>query len=214
MPITDPDVERYLLGLVPTRPDPVADLETRLLDGGFPTVGPIVGRILHQLVAMTGARRALELGSGPGYAAWWIATALPDDWELICTDWKGQHAAAARTFLAAVDLQDRVRFEEGEALEILDRLTGTFDFVFCDIDKHDYPRALDAVVPRLDPGGLLVVDNVLWSGDVARETPERKDSPAIQEFNARAVSHPDLLTTILPVRDGIAVAWKRPGGRA
>jgi caffeoyl-CoA O-methyltransferase len=164
VPITDPDVERYIFDLVPERPGPVAKLEKRLLDGRFPTVGPVVGRLLHQVTAMLGVRRALELGSGPGYAAWWIATALPEDGELVCTEWKEEHAAAAAAFLAETGIGDRVRFETGEALEVLERLPGTFDLVFCDIDKQDYPRALELVVPRLNPGGVLVTDNVLWSG--------------------------------------------------
>jgi caffeoyl-CoA O-methyltransferase len=208
--ITDPDVDRYLFDLVPERPGPVAELEKRLLDGRFPTVGPVVGRLLHQVTAMLGVRRALELGSGPGYAAWWIATALPEDGELVCTEWKEEHAAAAAAFLAETGIGDRVRFETGEALEVLERLPGTFDLVFCDIDKQDYPRALDLVVPRLNPGGVLMTDNVLWSGDVARVEPERKDTALIQEYNRRAVEHPELVTTILPVRDGVAVSWKRP----
>jgi caffeoyl-CoA O-methyltransferase len=102
----------------------------------------------------------------------------------------------------------RIVIKVGDALELLSEQTQQFDIIFCDVDKEDYPRAFRMALPRLRKGGLFVADNVLWSGKVAEKNPTEASTKAIVEFNRLLYSAPELFTTILPIRDGLAVATK------
>ncbi len=203
-------VEGYLQALLPPRPPAVADMERLAEREDFPIIGPQVGRVLHLLASVTGARRILELGSGYGYSAYWFASAMPPEGRVICTEGGAGNIARGKDFLSRAGVIDRVEFHQGNALDIIDRVDGDFDIIFNDIDKGDYPAAARKAVPRLRPGGLFVSDNVLWSGKVAAPAPGDAWTRAIVEFNEHLMGHPDLHTTILPVRDGLLVAWKRP----
>jgi predicted O-methyltransferase YrrM len=103
---------------------------------------------------------------------------------------------------------NRITVKVGDAIELLSEQTQQFDIIFCDLDKEDYPRALRMALPRLRKGGLLVADNVLWSGKVAEKSPSEASTKAIQEFNRLLYSSAELFTTILPIRDGLAVSTK------
>ena len=153
------------------------------------------------------AETVFELGSGFGYSGLWFAKALEDHGRVILTEGDARTVDSARDYFGRAGLVDRAVFELGDGLEILDRYPGPFDIIYCDIDKHDYPRALDKSLPKLRRGGLLITDNTLWSGRVARPA-ETRETAGIQEYNRRLMASKELVTTILPLRDGVAVAVK------
>jgi predicted O-methyltransferase YrrM len=205
VPLLTPAVERYLAELTPPSEAVLRGMEREAGERGFPIVGPQVGRLLFVLARAVRAELVFELGSGYGYSALWFALALAEGGRVILTDGDRANSRQAREHFARAGLADRAVFEVGNALDVLDGYPGPFDIVFCDIDKADYPAALAKAVPRLRRGGLLVADNVLWSGRVAGpdDDPETR---GIREFNRLLMASPDLVAAILPVRDGVAVA--------
>ncbi len=207
MDIVDPQIDAYLDKLL-TVDDPILrEMQRYGQSKQFPIVGPQVGRLLYLLALSIGATRILELGSGFGYSAMWFAGAVGPQGRVIMTESSKENVARAREYTKRAGMTNRIQIEQGDALEILERLPGWFDLIYNDIDKHDYPRTLDRVRSKLRPGGLFITDNMLWSGAVLN--PARSaDVRGIKEFTKALTECPDFVTTILPVRDGVAVALK------
>ncbi|MHC4472110.1 MAG: O-methyltransferase [Planctomycetota bacterium] len=203
------EVEEYLARVAPESEGVLAEMEAYGRERKFPFIGPLVGRVLGLLAQTSGAKRVFECGSGYGYSAWWFATAMGPDGEVTLTDGSAENVERARDFLGRAGLAERCRFLEGEAVALLRETPGPFDIILVDIDKEGYPGSLEATVEKLRPGGLLITDNVLWSGEVAKEQPEGSAGRAIQEYNRLLYAHPELDTVILPLRDGVAVCRKR-----
>jgi predicted O-methyltransferase YrrM len=207
-------VVRYLEGL---HGSPGALLEEVERDGraqGLPLVHRDSGLMLRVLVTATRARRVLEIGTAIGYSGLWMAPALPPDGLLITVEIDPARAAAARATFARAQVAERVSVIVGDVSRYLHKLAGPFDLVFQDGDKQLYEPLLDRLVGLLAPNGLLVSDNVLWSGEVVegfvaepRRRPE--DTAALRAYNERLAQHPQLLTTFLPIGDGLAVSVKR-----
>jgi len=128
---------------------------------------------------------------------------------VIYTDGDRKNADEARGYFDRAGVASRISVHVGDALELLSEQKQQFDIIFCDLDKEDYPRAFRLALPRLRKGGLLVADNVLWSGKVTEKNPTEASTKAIVEFNRLLYSSPDLFPTILPIRDGVAVAVKK-----
>lgn len=206
--ITVPPVEDYLYSLLPPRDSVLSEMEDKAAERNIPIVGPAVGRILHQLAAISGAKTVFEMGSAIGYSTIWWARAIGNDGEVFYTDGDRKNADEARGYFDRAGVADRITIKTGDALELLSEQTRQFDVVFCDIDKEDYPRALRVALPKIRKGGLFVADNVLWSGKVAEASTSEASTQAILEFNRLLYASPDLYTTVLPVRDGVAVALK------
>jgi caffeoyl-CoA O-methyltransferase len=207
--ITAEPVEDYLYSLLPPRDEVLSEMESEAAQRDIPIVGPVVGRILHQLALMTGAKTVFEMGSAIGYSTIWWARAVGKGGRVFYTDGDRKNAEQARQYFERAAVADRIHIAVGDALELLSEQKQEFDIIFSDVDKEDYPRVFRIAVPRLRKGGLLVTDNVLWSGRVAQKNPADASTKAILEFNRLLYSSPDLFTTILPVRDGVAVALKR-----
>lgn len=207
--ITTEAVERYVYAMLPERDEVLAHMEAEAVKRNVPIVGPAVGRVLHQLALISGAKNVFELGSAIGYSTIWWAKAVGKDGQVTYTDSDHKNANEARGYFEKAGLADRIAIKVGDALELLSEEKKEFDIIFCDIDKEDYPRALRLALPRIRKGGLLVADNVLWSGRVAEKDPKEASTKAIQEFNRLLYSSAELFTTILPIRDGVAVAVKR-----
>ena len=207
--ITTTPVEKYLYAALPPRDEVLAEIENEAIKRDIPIVGPAVGRFLHQLALISGAKTVFELGSAVGYSTIWWARAVGEGGRVIYTDGDRKKADEARGYFERAGVTDRITIKVGDALELLSEQKTQYDIIFCDIDKEDYPRAFRLAVPRLRKGGLLVADNVLWSGRVAQENPSEASTKAILEFNRLLYSSPDLFPTILPVRDGVAVAVKK-----
>lgn len=206
--ITSQPVEDYLYSLLPPRDEVMAQMEDEAAKRNIPIVGPAVGRILHQLALITGAKTVFEMGSAIGYSTIWWARALGEGGRVIYTDGDRKNADEARGYFARAGVADRIAVKVGDALELLSEQTQQFDIIFCDVDKEDYPRAFRVALPRLRKGGLFVADNVLWSGKVTEKKPAEASTKSIQEFNRLLYSSSDLFTTILPIRDGLSVTAK------
>jgi predicted O-methyltransferase YrrM len=209
---TDPRIESYLYDLAPRSSDVLAEMEARAEREDIPIVGPLVGRLFEVLARVSGAKRIVELGSAIGYSTIWWAQAVGDDGKVFYTDNGEREALEARAYCRRAGVEDRVEFLVGDALEQMDRVPGELDIVFCDIDKHEYPAALEASVPRLRRGGLFVCDNTLWSGRVLsaeRTATSDPETEGVRRINRALYERPDLLTVMLPLRDGVTVAVKR-----
>jgi caffeoyl-CoA O-methyltransferase len=174
-----------------------------------PIVGPAVARLFHLLATMIQAKTVFEMGSAIGYSTIWWARAVGEGGVVHYTDGSGKNAEKARAYFDRAGVASRITVHTGDAIEILSEQKEQFDIVFNDIDKEDYPRVLKLALPRLRKGGLFVTDNVLWSGKVAQEDPTEASTKAILEFNRMLYASKDLFTTILPIRDGVAVAIKK-----
>jgi caffeoyl-CoA O-methyltransferase len=174
-----------------------------------PIVGPAVARVLQQLALMINARTVFELGSAIGYSTIWWAQAVGDGGRVIYTDGDSQNAERARGYFSRAGVSSRITLHIGDALEFLSEQKQEYDIIFNDVDKDDYPRVLRLVAPRLRKGGLFITDNVLWSGRVAEKNPPDSTTKAILEFNRKLYDSKEFYTTILPIRDGLAVALKK-----
>ena len=200
-------LDDYLLSVLPPRDTVLSRMEADAARRGIPIVGPAVGRLLAQYARLAGARRVFELGSAIGYSTIWLARAVGEDGHVFYTDGAEENAAEARRNLAEAGVAGRVTVLVGDALTRLDETEGEFDLVFNDVDKEGYPDVLRRAVPRLRAGGLLVTDNVLWDGKLRLPACEDDaETAAIREFNRLCYEHPDLETTIVPLRDGLSVA--------
>jgi len=207
--ITADPVEDYLYSIIPHRDEVLTQMEAEAAARNIPIVGPAVGRVLHQLALMIQAKNIFEMGSAIGYSTIWWARAVGEGGRVFYTDGDRKNADEARGYFERAGVAASITVRTGDALELLSEQNGEFDIIFNDIDKEDYPRAFRLAVPRLRKGGLFVTDNVLWSGRVAEKNPTEASTKAILEFNRLLYGSPELFTTILPIRDGVAVAIKK-----
>jgi caffeoyl-CoA O-methyltransferase len=207
--VTHGPVDDYLYALLPPRDEVLAEIEAEATRRKIPIVGPAVARFFQQLAMMTGAKTVFEMGSAVGYSTIWWARAVGDGGKVHYTDSDPKNAEQARRYFQRAGVADRIKVHIGDAIELLSEQKEKFDIVFNDIDKEEYPRVLRLVPPRLKKGGLFVTDNVLWSGRIAQPNPNEASTKAILEFNRQLYKSPDFYTTILPIRDGVAVAVKK-----
>jgi caffeoyl-CoA O-methyltransferase len=202
-------VDDYLYCMLPKRDAVLSEMEDFAGKHNIPIVGPAVARVLQQLAMMINARTVFELGSAIGYSTIWWARAVGEKGHVIYTDGDPKNAERARRYFDQAGISSRITLHTGDALEVLSEQKQQFDIIFNDVDKEDYPRVLRLVSPRLRPGGLFITDNVLWSGRVAEKNPKAATTRAILEFNRLLYDSTDFYTTILPIRDGVAVALKK-----
>jgi caffeoyl-CoA O-methyltransferase len=209
-------IEHYLAGLNRAG-DPVLDAIARgNATRGLPLVDAEVGALLRVLATSIAATRILEIGTAIGYSGIWLAGALPPGGMLVTLELDEERAREARDNFAKAGISDRVSVVTGDATLKLAKVSGPFDLIFQDGAKRLYTPLLDRLVSLLRPGGLLITDNVLWKGEVApgfQQTPRQHpdDTRAIVEYNERVAAHPQLLTSIVPLRDGVSIAVKRSG---
>lgn len=203
-----PEVERYMYGILPERDAVLQEIERQAEKRDIPIVGPAVGRLLYQYARLLNARRVFEMGSAVGYSTIWWACAVGEGGEVFYTDGDQKNAAEARQYFQRAGVEDRIRVQVGDALQLLAAQKQEFDIIFNDVDKEYYPRVLDLIPSRLRRGGLFITDNVIWSGRVTQQQPEEETTRAIQEFNQRLYAMPEFFTTIVPLRDGVAISVK------
>jgi predicted O-methyltransferase YrrM len=164
--------------------------------------------LLSVLATAVGARKILEIGTAVGYSGIWLARALPPDGMLLTMEMDPERGREAQENFASAGLSSRASVIMGAAQRMIAKVAGPFDLIFQDGDKKLYVPMLDRLVALLRPGGLLVTDNVLWDGKVVLA--ERDETTrAIAEYNERLAAHPALLTTIVPMRDGVSISVKR-----
>jgi caffeoyl-CoA O-methyltransferase len=169
--------------------------------------GRTEGQLLRLLVKGISAKRILEVGTFTGYSALMMASALPPGGELLTLEKDPRAEAVARRYFAESEHGSKIRLLMGPALETLAQLAPPFDFAFLDADKKSYPAYYERLLALLRPGGMLAVDNVLWSGKVL--DPKDEDTRAIHELNERALRDPRVEHVLLTVRDGILLVRKR-----
>ena len=194
--------------------EPETDLYVRLREETYRVmqwpemqVDVIEGRFLQMLVRLSGAKSILELGMFTGYSALMMAEALPDDGHLITCEIDPKAEAIARRYFAESPHRDKITIRMGPALDTIKTLADPLDLVFIDADKVNYSNYYEACLPLLKSGGLVVADNVLWSGKVLH--PKDADDHAIVVFNRLVQSDPRVKNVCLTVRDGMMLAWKR-----
>jgi len=202
-------VDDYLYSMLPKRDEVLAEMEDYASEHDVPIVGPAVARVLQQLALMINAQSVFELGSAIGYSTVWWAQAVGEKGRVVYTDGDPKNATRARAYFDRAGVSKRITIHTGDALEFLSEQKQQYDVIFNDVDKEDYPRVLRLVSPRLRKGGLFITDNVLWSGRVAEKNPKDAHTKAILEFNRLLYNSADFYTTILPIRDGLAVALKK-----
>ena len=202
-------VDDYLYSMLPKRDEVLAEMEDYASEHNVPIVGPAVARILQQFALTIDAKTVFELGSAIGYSTIWWAQAVGEKGRVVYTDGDPKNTERARRYFDRAGVSSRITLHTGDALEFLSEQKEQYDIIFNDVDKEDYPRVLRLVSPRLRKGGLFITDNVLWSGRVAEKNPKEARTKAILEFNRLLYGSEDFYTTILPIRDGLAVALKK-----
>jgi predicted O-methyltransferase YrrM len=207
-------VERYLSSLNRQGDAVLQDIARAGGERDLPLVDAEVGALLRVLATTVRATRILEIGTAIGYSGIWLAGALPAGGMLFTMEFDEERARQARENFARAGLSDRVSVIVGDAQRMLAKVAGPFDLIFQDGDKKMYEPMLDRFADLLRPGGLLVTDNVLWNGEVVPgfvknpQHPEA-DTRAIAAYNERLNNHPAFLTSIVPLRDGVAISVKR-----
>jgi caffeoyl-CoA O-methyltransferase len=203
------DVEQYLYELLPERDTIISEMERYAEEHRVPIIGPAVARLLALLAHVSGAKRIFEMGSAIGYSTIWLARAAGPKGKVHYTDGDPANAQRAGEYFRRTGVAKRIYVQVGDALELLKKTPGKFDLIFNDVDKHQYPDALRAAVPKLRRGGLFITDNTLWSGKVAR--PASADDAAtlgVQEFNRLVYASKELYPVLIPLRDGVTVCRK------
>ncbi len=206
--ITVGDVEDYMYSMLPPRDEVLTEMEADAAKNKVAIVGPAVARFLYQLAMISSAKKIFEMGSAIGYSTIWWARAVGPSGRVIYTDGDPKRGEKARRYFERAGVADQITIRVGDALEFLSEEKEPYDIIFNDIDKVDYPRAFRLALPRLKKGGLFITDNVLWSGRVAKPAPT-PETKAILEFNKLIYDSKELFTTILPIRDGVAVCVKK-----
>lgn len=208
--IISPAVSEYLESLVPKRPPELARMERYARKTRFPIIGPAVGHLCYQLARTIGATRVFELGSGFGYSTAWFARAVKENGGGVVHHvvWDEELSLQARAHLEALGLGDQVRYTVGEAVDALRRERGEFDLIFNDIDKRGYPASLPVIESKLRSGGLLVTDNLLWSGRIFDSKDRSPDTQGVRKMTSLVMKSPNWTASIVPIRDGVLVARK------
>lgn len=198
--ITHPKINEYLENMLAEENPILREMGGYGRAQGFPIVGAQAGRLMYLMARAIQAKQVLELGSGFGYSAMWFALAVGEGGLVVMTEGRQENQDRARDYFMRAGLVDRVDFNVGDALEIAKKYAGPFDIVFCDINKHDYPKAIAVARAKLRVGGILIFDNMLWHGRVLDQ--KDADTNAVLETTRALMSADDFFTTVVPVRDG------------
>jgi caffeoyl-CoA O-methyltransferase len=169
--------------------------------------GRLQGRFMRLLAQLMNAKRIIEVGTFSGYSALSMAEALPPDGELFTCDEDPIAIAVARRYFAESPHGSKITLLEGPALRSLESLEGPFDMAFIDADKTNYLNYFEAIVPLMRPGGLIMADNVLWSGNVL--DPKEEDDHALRDFNTAVSKDPRVEGVLVPIRDGLFCLRKK-----
>jgi predicted O-methyltransferase YrrM len=211
---TDPipaHLHSYLDSLVPPRPPELQAMEAHAKEVDFPIIGPASGNLCYQVARMIGARRIFELGSGYGYSTAWFARAVQENGGGVVHHvvWDEGLSQKARGHLAALGYGDIVTYHVAEAVQALRETEGPFDLIFNDIDKHAYPESLPVIAEKLRPGGVLIIDNMIWHGQIFDDDDRSPATEGVREFTRRITTDPGWIASLVPIRDGVIVAYKK-----
>jgi len=207
--ITHEAVEQYLKGLQPRRDALLQRMEREAEKRDIPIIGPYAGRFLYTIAKLARARSILEFGTAIGYSAIWFGRASASwNGRVTTIEIDPKIAEEARSNIKEAGLSNHIEVRLGDAVEVVKTLAGPYDLVFIDGDKHQYIQLAELSLPKVPSGGLLMADNVLWSGRVVEKRPD-ETTKAILAFNEFITAHPQLETVIVPLRDGISLSIKK-----
>ncbi len=204
-------LQNYLTTLVPPREPVLQEMEEYAEKNGFPALGPVCGYYCYQLARMIRAKSVFELGSGYGYSTAWFAKAVRENGGGIVhhTVWDDKLSAMAKEYLDRLGFDDLIEYHNAEAVETLRQTAGTFDIIFNDIDKEGYPDSLPVIKSKLRSGGLLIIDNMIWHGQILDPKDREKSTQAIRRFTRDVTTDSDWIVSLTPIRDGMIVAYKK-----
>ncbi|MDA8242234.1 MAG: O-methyltransferase [Nitrospiraceae bacterium] len=203
--ITDPKINDYLMKLSLEDDPLVLEMERLAKENDFPIVDRLVGRLIYLLTKLKDPKLVVELGSGYGYSAYWFAKALGRG-KVILTDNEEDNIAYAKEIFGKAGLSGKASFHAGDAVSIASAYRD-IDILFIDIDKHQYPRAIKRLLPNLAKNALVIADNTLWYGKVTGKNRDR-DTLGIKKFNEFMFGNADFFSTIVPLRDGVLIAYR------
>ncbi len=205
----------YILSVSLREPEVLARLRAETLQEAMSVMlsAPEQGQFMALLVQLLGARKCLEIGVYTGYSTLWVALALPPGGSVVACDVSEKWTAIGRRYWEEAGVSDRIDLQLAPALETLDHLLaadqdGSFDFAFIDADKENYLNYYERTLQLLRPGGLMVIDNTLWSGDVADVTRQDPETCAIRALNQHLHTDSRVQISLLPVADGLTLARK------
>ncbi|UNU26558.1 class I SAM-dependent methyltransferase [Microcoleus vaginatus] len=206
----------YLLSISLREPDILASLreETAKHPMGMMQIAPEQGQFMELMVQLMGATKTLEIGVFTGYSSLCVALALPPNGQIIACDVSEEYTAIARRYWEAAGVANKISLQLGPAINTLDKLiaegqAGTFDFAFIDADKENYEAYFERSLQLVRNGGLIVIDNVLWSGRVADPQVQDESTLAIRSFNDKLRNDPRVTLSVVPIADGLTLALKR-----
>ena len=204
-------LQEYIDGLVPPRPAELMEMEIYAEKHDFPIIGPATGYLCYQISRMISAHHIFELGSGFGYSTAWFARAVKENGggTVHHVEWEEEISQQARHHLTNLGLEEHVQFHIGEAVSTLCAYQGPFDLIFNDIDKADYPSSLPIIKDKLRPGGVLIIDNMLWYGRIFKPRDRTPSTEGVRLATKAMIDDPDWVVTLAPVRDGVLVAYKK-----
>jgi caffeoyl-CoA O-methyltransferase len=205
------ELRNYLDWLVPPRSAELAAMEAYGQANSFPIIGPAAGQCCYLLARVANARQIFELGSGYGYSTAWFARAVTENGggTVHHVVWDQSLSDRAKRHLETLGYGKVVEFHVSEAVAALKQTPGAFDIVFNDIEKKDYPGSLPVIEDKLKPGGLLIVDNMLWSGRIFDDADQSAHTRGVREMTRLLATSDKWDATLLPIRDGLIVARKR-----
>ncbi|HET9350135.1 MAG TPA: class I SAM-dependent methyltransferase [Burkholderiales bacterium] len=213
-PFLPKKISRYIAEHAVREPEILRELRaaTSSLPNAGMQIGADQGQFMALLVQAMGARNCLEIGTFTGYSALAVALAIPENGRIVCCDISEEWTAIGRSFWQKAGVDRKIDLRIGPALRTLDELrkeTQNFDFVFIDADKTNYANYYEACLPMLRPGGILAVDNTLWSGWVADRGHHDDDTVALRKFNDKLHSDDRVEIALLPLGDGVTLALKK-----
>jgi len=209
--LTYPAVQQYLIDLVPAREQEMQEMEKYAAKTDFPIIGPAAGYVCYQIARMINARSVFEMGSGYGYSTAWFAKAVRENGGGVVHHvvWDDELSKMAALHLGRLGFGDLVQYHKAETVETLRGIQGPFDLIFNDIEKQDYPASLPLIKEKLRPGGVMIIDNTLWSGRIFDKNDQSEATNGIREFTRLITHDPDWIVSLVPIRDGMILAYKK-----
>jgi len=203
-------IQKYLTTLVPPRPAEMQIMERYADEHNFPIIGPAAGYACYQIARMINAHSVFELGSGYGYSTAWFASAVEENGGGLVHHavWDDELSQMARGHLGRLGFEGLIEYHVAEAIATLRVTPGPFDLIFNDIEKKGYPDSLPIIKSKLRPGGVLIVDNILWSGRIFDPANHDDSTEGVRTLTKLISTDPDWIVTIIPIRDGMIMAMK------
>ena len=203
-------INDYLNRLVPERPAEMQAMEAYAEKTGFPIIGPVCGYMCYQIARMVKAHAVFEMGSGYGYSTAWFARAVMENGggKVHHVVWDAALSKEARGHLEKLGYSSLIEYHVAEAIETLQQMPGQFDLIFNDIDKECYPESLPMIREKIRPGGVLIVDNLLWHGQVLDQNDQEPSTEGVRELTRILTTDPNWVSTVVPIRDGMLIAFR------